>query len=90
MDYFAPQLYCAIEGEQSYPALLDWWSAQNVKDRVLCPGNDLTKVGGAWASAEILKQVRLTRGQANASGNIFWNISSLMRNSDAWRLVRTA
>ena len=82
VDYFAPQLYWAIEGEQSYPALLGWWSAQNVKDRVLCPGNDLTKVGGAWASAEILKQVRLTRGQANASGNIFWNISSLMRNSD--------
>ena len=39
LDYFAPQLYWAVEPpEQSFPALLNWWTQQNPKGRHLWPG----------------------------------------------------
>ena len=35
-DYFAPQLYWPLSRtEQSFPALLRWWSSQNTRDRVV-------------------------------------------------------
>jgi len=82
VDYFVPQLYWAIDGEQSYPALLEWWAAQNPQARLLCPGNDISKVGQSWNSGEIIQQIRLTRTQRGTAGNVFWNASSLMRNND--------
>jgi uncharacterized lipoprotein YddW (UPF0748 family) len=84
VDYLAPQLYWSIDGpDQSYPVLLQWWAGQNAKSRHVWPGNDLTKVGGAWPASEIVKQIKLTRRQKGASGNLLWNISSLVRNQDA-------
>ncbi|MBI3850328.1 MAG: family 10 glycosylhydrolase [Verrucomicrobia bacterium] len=81
VDYFAPQLYWAIQPpEQSYPVLLKWWAEQNPKGRHLWPGMDATKVGGKWTAEEIVKQVRLTRKQTRASGEIFWDMKSLMEN----------
>ena len=88
VDYFAPQLYWAIDPpDQSFPVLLRWWAEQNVKGRNLCPGLDSTKVSGrsesrrGWQSQEIVNQVRLTRAQAGADGHIHWNMKSLMRNT---------
>ena len=88
VDYFAPQLYWPIDPpDQSFPALLRWWTEQNTKGRTLCPGLDSTKVGGrsqyrrGWQPQEIVNQIRLTRSQAGASGHIHWNMKSLMRNS---------
>ena len=44
-DYFAPQLYWAIEPKaQSFPVLLNWWNDQNPKRRHIWPGMDTTKV----------------------------------------------
>jgi uncharacterized lipoprotein YddW (UPF0748 family) len=83
LDYCAPQLYWAIQPPgQSYPALLHWWTSQNVKNRHVWPGNNSTKVGSAWKAEEILNQVRMTRRQPGASGNVFWNMSSLAKNPD--------
>jgi uncharacterized lipoprotein YddW (UPF0748 family) len=84
LDYLAPQLYWSIDSpDQSYPVLLEWWRAQNAKARHVWPGNDLTKVGAQWETSEILQQIRLTRRQGSASGNLLWNISSLLRNQNA-------
>jgi uncharacterized lipoprotein YddW (UPF0748 family) len=86
VDYFAPQLYWAIDPpDQSFPALLRWWTEQNAKGRILCPGMDSTKVGRSesrrgWQPQEIVNQIRLTRNQAGANGHIHWNMKSLMRN----------
>jgi len=81
LDYFAPQLYWAIQPpDQSYPVLLKWWAEQNSHKRHLWPGMDATKVGGKWNAGEILNQIRLTRGQPGASGQIVWNMKSLMDN----------
>lgn len=87
LDYFAPQLYWAIEPpEQSFPVLLRWWTEQNGRNRTLCPGLNSARVGGrsrsrrAWEPQEIVNQVRLTRTQKGADGHIHWNMKSLMRN----------
>ncbi len=89
VDYFAPQLYWAIDApEQSFPVLLRWWAGQNVKGRNLYPGLDSTKAGGSWRSRrgwppqEIVNQIRLTRAQSGATGHVHWNMRSLMRNSE--------
>ena len=88
LDYCAPQLYWAIEPEaQSYPVLLKWWSEQNLKGRHLWPGNNSARVGSSWKPEEIVNQIALTRKQSGASGNIHWNVSSLM--SDAKGLAAT-
>jgi uncharacterized lipoprotein YddW (UPF0748 family) len=96
VDYFVPQLYWAIEPpDQSFPVLLKWWAAQNLKGRLLAPGMDTTKSGRGssvastnstrrgrgWPPNEIVNQIRLTREQPGVSGHIHWNMRTLMRNS---------
>jgi uncharacterized lipoprotein YddW (UPF0748 family) len=96
LDYFAPQLYWAIEPpEQSFPVLLKWWTAQNPKGRLLVAGTDTTKTARdssgesanttrrsrGWAPDEILNQIRLTREVPGVGGHIHWNMRSLMRNN---------
>jgi len=81
VDYLAPQLYWSIEPrEQSYPALLKWWAGQNIKQRHLWPGDAPARIGPARSSDEILNQIRLTRQEAGASGNIHWSMRALMQN----------
>ncbi|HPC61009.1 MAG TPA: family 10 glycosylhydrolase [Verrucomicrobiota bacterium] len=79
VDYFAPQLYWAIEPpEQSYPVLLKWWAQQNARHRHLVPGLNSTQTRRRWQPEEILNQIRITRKQPGASGHIHWNMSSLL------------
>ncbi len=86
-DYFAPQLYWQIQPPaQSYPVLLNWWASQNEKRRHLWPGNYAAKVPGSWRAEEIVSQVRLTRRQPGASGNIHFNMAALRQTSLAQAL----
>jgi uncharacterized lipoprotein YddW (UPF0748 family) len=81
VDYFSPQLYWSIHpAAQSYSMLLDWWADQNSKNRHLWPGVSTAKVGRDWTADEIVNQIRITRRQKGATGNVHWNISSLTRN----------
>jgi uncharacterized lipoprotein YddW (UPF0748 family) len=95
VDYFTPQLYWAVNRpEQSYPVLLRWWTEQNPKGRNLWPGNYTGKVGftnsSAWRTDEVLQQIRLTRAQPGATGNVHFNMSVFMQNPDSLndRLLR--
>jgi uncharacterized lipoprotein YddW (UPF0748 family) len=85
VDYLAPQLYWPIKQEkQSYPKLLAWWVGENTKARHLWPGNYTSRVTGAaagWPASEIANQVRATRAQQGATGNIHFSMKSLLRNS---------
>jgi uncharacterized lipoprotein YddW (UPF0748 family) len=87
VDYFAPQLYWAIDPPvHSFPALLRWWTEQNTRGRIICPGIESDKVGrseslGGWQPQEIVNQIRLTRRQTGAAGHIHWHVKSLIRNS---------
>ena len=86
LDYFSPQLYWpAAAPEQPYSALLRWWVERNAKRRHIWPGNFTSRVGGAdarqpWAPGEILEQVRLTRAQPGAGGNVHFSMRALMQN----------
>lgn len=76
VDYLAPQLYWPTsQKEQSYPVLLQWWAEQNAEQRHLWPGNSLTH-----DPAEVVNQIRLTRKQSGASGNILWSAKALLQN----------
>lgn len=78
-DYFTPQLYWAVDQTaQSYPVLLNWWASQNTQRRHLWAGNNVSKVpSGAWKADEIVRQIKLTRDQKGASGNILFGWSAL-------------
>lgn len=82
LDYFAPQLYWAIETpEQSFPVLLKWWTGQNPKSRLVVPGMDTTKTARRWKPEEIINQIRVTESQPGTGGHIHWDMKALMRNA---------
>ena len=84
-DYYTPQLYWPVESPQPYPALLDYWIAQNHKKRHVWPGNFTSKVadGGAtaWTKEELVRQIEVTRSRPGASGNVHFSMKALMRNA---------
>lgn len=87
LDYFAPQLYWPVaQAEQSYPVLLRWWVEQNPKGRHIWVGNIPNRVASpgdrSWPAGEITHQIRLTRQQQGAGGNIHFSMRSLMQNRD--------
>jgi uncharacterized lipoprotein YddW (UPF0748 family) len=91
VDYFSPQLYWPVDApQQSFPALLNWWAAQNVKDRNLWPGLNAVNVGEKWKADEIARQIETTRVQAGAGGEIFYHLNSLTENSALAGVIRSA
>ncbi len=81
VDYLAPQLYWPRNPrEQSFSALLNWWSEQNAKHRHLWPGIAAYRAS-QWPPDEIESQIQLTRQAAGVSGYILYNASSLAQNT---------
>ncbi|MEH2198497.1 glycoside hydrolase family 10 protein [Nostoc sp.] len=85
IDYIAPQLYWRTDQpQQSYSALLQWWTQVNTKQRHVYAGNNLTEPSNkSRESDEIEKQVKISRSQAGrlSLGNIFFNLAVLTENS---------
>jgi uncharacterized lipoprotein YddW (UPF0748 family) len=85
-DYYAPQLYWRTYApQQDYATLLQWWSDQNHFGRHIWAGNIPNSISGAargWPASEIVEQIRLTREQPGATGNIHFSASGLLRNPD--------
>lgn len=81
LDYWTPQLYWKIEARaQSYPVLLRYWVQENRQGRHIWPGNFTSKVLEDWPVSEILEQVRVTRQQEGASGNVHFSFKALQRS----------
>jgi len=84
-DYFSPQLYWRIGQEkQSYPRLLAWWAEQNTRGRHLWPGNYTSRVTGTakgWPADEIVEQVKRTRAQKGATGNVHFSMKALVQDA---------
>jgi uncharacterized lipoprotein YddW (UPF0748 family) len=84
VDYFVPQLYWRIAApEQSYVELLRWWVEQNEKGRHIWAGNAPYRVlndGQNWPVREIVDQIRLTRAEPGASGNVHFSMAAFLRN----------
>lgn len=84
-DYYVPQLYFKIDHPTlSFPILLNWWVEQNRQGRHILAGNFTSKVAdgsnSAWEAQEIAEQVRLTRRQAGAVGNIHFSARAFMQD----------
>ncbi len=86
IDYWTPQLYWSSKQErQSYPKLLAWWASENTQKRHLWPGIATYRVGSdptIWPANELAQQIRTTRTQPGASGNVHFSMKSLQRNTD--------
>jgi uncharacterized lipoprotein YddW (UPF0748 family) len=74
-DYFTPQLYWGNEGSQAYPALFNWWTAQNDSRRYIWPGIAV----GRRDPNQTIAQIMITRKTPNP-GNVHWSARSLMNN----------
>jgi uncharacterized lipoprotein YddW (UPF0748 family) len=85
VDYLAPQLYWAISApQQSFPALLDWWLAQNPRGRHVWPGLAAYRVNNGTSSAfsllEIPQQIDITR-QRSARGQLLYNTTWTLKQN---------
>jgi uncharacterized lipoprotein YddW (UPF0748 family) len=94
VDYWTPQLYWPINQEkQSYAKLLAWWSGENVKGRHLWLGNAPYRINSkGWPPEEITNQIKVTRAQKGATGNIHFSMKALMKDgaaADALKAVYT-
>jgi len=83
-DYFTPQLYWrSTAPQQPYDQLLHWWTEQNAFGRHLWVGNYTSRVmgeGANWPASELLEQIRLTRADSGASGNVHFNMIAFLQN----------
>jgi uncharacterized lipoprotein YddW (UPF0748 family) len=87
VDYFTPQLYWPVDRpQQSYVQLLRWWVEENTKGRNVWPGNYTGKVAFTNAQKfsvdEVLNQIRLTRAQPGATGNVHFSSTVFMQDPD--------
>ncbi len=88
VDYLAPQLYWPIdEYPHSFAALLNWWKAQNVRDRHLWPGLDDSHVGTKWKPEEIARQMEIERQQTNG-GEIHFHLRNVLDDPALAGIVR--
>ncbi len=84
-DYYTPQLYWPIgQVAQSYPVLLKWWVEHNPKKRHMWPGNYTSRVADgsktAWRADEVVDQVKATRSQPGATGNVHFSMIAFLNN----------
>jgi uncharacterized lipoprotein YddW (UPF0748 family) len=88
VDYFAPQLYWPADApQQSFPVLLNWWAAQNVKGRHLWPGLNDANVGKEWEPEEIARQIGTDR-QQSTSGEIHFHLRDVLEKPALANIVR--
>lgn len=90
VDYLAPQLYWRCSpAKQSFPALMQWWAAQN-PGRPVWPGIATARIMSSEdpgrPASEIAAQVNYSRTLTrNAPGQCFWSVKSIMRNAGGIR-----
>lgn len=89
VDYFTPQLYWEINRiPQSFPVLLGWWAAENLKERHLWPGISVNKGGGDKNNDEIINEIMIARGMLPKSkGIVHWSISQLVKNDSLSKAI---
>ena len=82
VDYLAPQLYWPIDKrEQSFPALLQWWTSQDRMGRGIVAGMNVNRVS-QLSTTEFARQIKLVRNNDRAVGFILFSARTLMKNTD--------
>jgi uncharacterized lipoprotein YddW (UPF0748 family) len=89
VDYIAPQLYWPIaQREESFPALLQWWRAQNYRGRAVFAGLNDAAVGKNFSTDEIARQIQAVRAQTSNGGEIHYHLRSVTDNPALTASVR--
>ncbi len=86
-DYYSPQLYWAISAkQQSFPALLRWWSEENKLGRHLVPGIYTSRIGNktnGYSVEEVVNQTYLSRHMPGSHGVVHFSMKSLLENRES-------
>jgi len=86
VDYFVPQLYWAISApQQSFPALFDWWLAENTLRRHVWPGLATYRASAqtnGFSRNEIAEQVKLIRARPAPPGNVTFNATTTLKRDN--------
>jgi len=88
VDYLSPQLYWAIDSEQSFYKLMRWWASES--NVPIWPGLDVDRIFSekepSRDAEEILEQVILSRQLGikyqQSQGQAFWRSSAVLGNKD--------
>jgi uncharacterized lipoprotein YddW (UPF0748 family) len=90
VDYFSPQLYWKIGGNQDFESLLNWWQQENKKNRHLFPGlNTVGLKNVTDKPQEIVNQILLDRKlESKDKGVIHWSIAGITKNYTMLQAVR--
>ena len=87
LDYVAPQLYWPIGYEPAdYDKLVRWWNGQSSRCHIYV-GHSVFKVdpkatNRSWSDGnELNRQVSMNRSLKNVKGSVFFNTSSLKKNT---------
>ena len=81
VDYLAPQLYWQIDKrEQSFPALLHWWTRQDKLGRGIVAGMAIYRAD-RYGTAEFARQIELVRKDRGAVGFILFSAKRLMNDT---------
>jgi uncharacterized lipoprotein YddW (UPF0748 family) len=86
IDYVAPQLYWAIGNKTAdYEVLVKWWSEHTygkqlyIGQAVYLSNSDATSPG--WRDPnQLIRQIKINRGNPNVSGSIFYKAKAMMDN----------
>jgi uncharacterized lipoprotein YddW (UPF0748 family) len=91
IDYYTPQLYWEIaKPDQSFTALLTWWSGENRKHRHVWPGIAPYRTGNQFDENEIKYQIQWTRIiTPDSPGTVHFSMKSYMdADSDLTQQIR--
>jgi uncharacterized lipoprotein YddW (UPF0748 family) len=90
LDFIAPQLYWPIASrEESFPALLQWWRAQDVKGHLVFAALNDAAAGKTFSPDEIARQIQAVRTQTSNGGEVHYHLRSLVENPALAATVRT-
>jgi len=87
VDYLAPQLYWPIDQTaQSFERLLPYWLAQNVRQRHVWPGLDISRIRAGKPPVrptELRDQLALLRGYPGSQGHLLYSFQALASDHPA-------
>lgn len=91
LDYFSPQLYWRISGDQNFTELTKWWTNENRQKRHLWPGIASSRIMSSEdkgrPASETTKQIDVTRQYASpmGPGHIHWSIKAIKEDRGGLR-----
>jgi len=85
IDYFTPQLYWEIaKPDQSFTALLGWWTKENKKGRHIWPGIAPYRTGKQFDENEVQYQIKWSRILTpDSPGTVHFSMQSYMGDDSA-------